>query len=170
MKNKCNLTCKKCCTNQLCLCLIRSCFYQLFCVHCSQVCLLGLLGAQCVNKHQDYDSGLKYWKQALTHLEVLTKVKYRQPCTISSNNMSFKCPLNLGIEKIISDFFFTRNANMGLLNHALVVQPMIWFLNFRNSTSGKWQSVKHILVLDLYQQDMHLLQVSKMSSACTYTV
>ena len=46
-----------------------------FAMVCLQICLLGLLGAQCVNKHQDYDSGLRFWKEALESLEMLSKVR-----------------------------------------------------------------------------------------------
>ena len=34
-----------------------------------KICLLGLLGAQCINKHQDFVSGVRYWQQALEELE-----------------------------------------------------------------------------------------------------
>ena len=33
-----------------------------------QICFLGLLGAQCINKNEDFEGGLKYWKMALTLL------------------------------------------------------------------------------------------------------
>lgn len=36
-----------------------------------RVCLLGLLGAQCINRHQDYEAGVRFWKQALSALQKL---------------------------------------------------------------------------------------------------
>ena len=34
-----------------------------------RACLLGLLGAQCINKQQDFDTGVLLWKRALSELE-----------------------------------------------------------------------------------------------------
>lgn len=63
------------------------------------MCLLGLLGAQCVNKHQDYDSGIKYWKQALKHLEALSKVRVKEINEINRTMQIYICFLKGSLNK-----------------------------------------------------------------------
>lgn len=36
-----------------------------------RICYLGLLGAQCINRREDFEGGLKYWRAALEHLAEL---------------------------------------------------------------------------------------------------
>jgi hypothetical protein len=33
--------------------------------HLKQVCFLALLGAQCINRHGEFESGIEYWRRAL---------------------------------------------------------------------------------------------------------
>ena len=136
-----------------------------------KLCLLALLGAQCINLHQDYSSGLNYWKKGLAELEILLQENLIEGTDLATElqglymkesveNVSASSPSNIDVLSRMEGFLDlnTTNQSEGEPN-SNTYQQVNESLKHRHSVFQGMQLVTSLQELEVMEENTNQLDL-----------